>query len=114
MADKQSVDMFLMTNGQYLPFEHVVPIKQKLYDLKDESKWFMVSTLQFKDPTIVLLLSLFFGGFGVDRFYIGDIGMGVIKLLTCGGLGIWTIVDWFIIMSTTKKANYNNLKSALY
>ena len=36
---------------------------------------------------------------------LGDTGLGVGKLLTCGGLGIWTIIDWFMIMPATREKN---------
>lgn len=57
----------------------------------DEPKSFMVA----------LLLSIFVGSLGVDRFYLGYTGLGVVKLLTFGGLGIWSLID--IIMIATKK-----------
>ena len=41
--------------------------------------------------------SIVLGGFGIDRFYLGDIGFGVFKMLTFGGVGIWTILDVALI-----------------
>ena len=58
-----------------------------------------------KNPTTAFLLSLFFGTWGVDRFYIGQTGLGFLKLFTLGGLLVWTVVDWFIIMRATRRLN---------
>ena len=44
------------------------------------------------------LLALFFGVFGAHRFYVGKIATGVLQLFTLGGLGIWTVIDWILIL----------------
>ena len=51
--------------------------------------------------TTLLILSVLLGGLGVDRFFSGHIGLGVLKLITVGGCGIWAIID--IIMIATGK-----------
>ena len=53
---------------------------------------------------IALLLSIFLGWLGIDRFYVNHIGLGILKLITCGGFGIWWLID--IIMFATKNISY--------
>ena len=52
-----------------------------------------------KDWTVLLILSILLGGLGVDRFYAGSIGLGILKLLTAGGCGIWWLVDIIMIVT---------------
>lgn len=48
-------------------------------------------------------LSFSWGMFGVDRMYLGKWGTGIVKLLTLGGLGVWTVFDLYRIMSGTAR-----------
>lgn len=113
--DTQKVDMFIIANGKFFRPELIPQIRRRLLEL-DESRWVYLQTLQFKDPTTALLLSLFtpVAAFsGIDRLYIGDITLGIVKILTCGGLLVWTIVDWFLIMDATRDKNAEILQNAL-
>ena len=111
--DSQKVDMFLMTNGKFFESHHLSLIRDRLIVL-DDSKWGLIQMMQFKDPTTSLIISILAGGLGIDRFMIGDTGLGVGKLLTCGGFGIWAIVDLFLIMDATREKNMTKIQQALY
>src|SRR5690349_7745134 len=102
--ESQKVDMYIMSNNKFFESQYMNSIRDRLVNL-DESKWPMVSILQLKDPTTMLIISILAGGLGIDRFMIGDTGLGIGKLLTCGGFGIWTIIDWFMIQGATREKN---------
>ena len=112
--EAQKIDMFMMMNAKYFESHHLNAVRDKLLSL-DESKWGLVQTMQFKEPTTALIISIVGGGsLGIDRFYIGDTGLGIGKLLTCGGLGIWTIIDWFLIMGATREKNMETFQNTFY
>ena len=54
-------------------------------------------TMATKNKLTAILLSIFTGGLGIDRFYLGYTGLGVVKLLTMGGFGIWALIDLIMI-----------------
>ena len=110
--DAQKVDMFIMANGKYFAEEKISFIRTRLLEL-DDSKWAQISSLQFKSPTVALVLSIFLGGYGIARFYIGHIVLGVAKLLTCGGFCFWAIIDWFLILGATRNENLKKLEPLL-
>lgn len=55
----------------------------------------------------VFFLSFMWGTFGIDRFYLGKIGTGILKLVTLGGFGIWVIIDLALIMSGSMRDRNN-------
>ena len=111
-VDRQKVDMFLMSNQKHFPAEKMVFLREKLYSL-DENQFSVASMIELKDPTTYLLISLFLGSLGIDRFMLKDTGMGVLKLLTCGCCGFLTIIDWFGIQKKAKEKNFNDFMMML-
>lgn len=110
--DAQKVDMFIMSNAKYFGSNQLAFVRERLLSVENE-KWPMITTVQLKDPTISLIISIVAGTLGIDRFIIGDIGLGIGKLLTCGGLGIWTVIDWFFIQSATRDKNMQMMQPYL-
>ncbi len=111
--DAQKVDMFIMSNGKFFETHQINAIRDRLMVL-DDSKWAMLSTVQFNDPTTTLIISILAGSLGIDRFMIGDTGLGVGKLLTCGGFGIWAIIDWFMIQQAAREKNMQKIQQFLH
>lgn len=110
--DAQKVDMFLMANNHYLPQNKLLPLREQLLSL-DDSYWIVLTSIQFKNPTIAVLFSIFFFHFAVDRFYIGDIALGLLKLFTAGGFLFWAFLDLFLIAGATRDRNYQKLQARL-
>lgn len=106
--DQARVNLFLATNGKKFSPYQLNQIIAELPNLTDAQFQALLSQ-DFKDPTMMLIISLLGGLLGIDRFILNDTGLGVLKLLTCGGFYIWMIIDWFIIQDRTKEYNYNLL-----
>ena len=110
--EQQKVDMFLMTYAKYFEAYHLTMIRDQLLKL-DDSKMIMLQAVNLKDPVITLVISIVGGTLGIDRFFIGDTGLGVLKLITCGGFGIWLFIDWFLIMGRAREVNIERLQQVI-
>ena len=63
-----------------------------------------------KSQTTTYVLAWLLGYFGADHFYLGNTGLGILKLVTCGGVGVWALVDLIITgMGARKDAQGNSL-----
>ena len=110
--EQSKVDMYLVSNGKFFETAQIPAVRDLLLNA-DDSKWAYIQALDLKDPTMMLIVSFLGGTLGIDRFMIGDTEMGIGKLLTCGGAGIWAIVDLFLIMDAARQKNLAQLSRAL-
>lgn len=112
--NQAKVDAFISANVNKLPEENILILREALLSMPEEKEDILIIT-SLKDPALLLILSIFFGGFGVDRFMLEQVGMGILKfILNMFAIGIiWTIIDWFTVMDRTKEYNYNTLLNHL-
>ncbi len=110
--DASKVDSFFVTNGKNLPLDKIESLREKMLQL-DDSRYMTITSVELKDSTTMILISFFLGELGVDRFMMGETGMGVLKLLTCGLCGILWLLDVINITKKTKEYNYNELIKVL-
>jgi len=110
--ESQKIDMFMMANAENFEPENIEGVRTALAEASEE-KWGGLQALGLKKPTTMLIISFLGGAFGIDRFMLGDTKLGVAKLLTCGGLGIWAIIDLFMIQGAAKKKNLDRFQSYL-
>ena len=113
IMEQEKVNQLLMMMGSKIPSESLHSVREKLLDSDINESDVLVLINSMKDPTISIILSILVGALGVDRFYIGDIGLGVGKLLTGGGCYIWALVDIFLIMDATRQKNLELLLTHL-
>ncbi|EJW9590746.1 TM2 domain-containing protein [Campylobacter coli] len=122
------INTVLMMISDKIPSNSLPLVQDKLKNAS-EDKINSLTILPFKSHIIGLILGLFLGAFGIDRFYKGDIGLGIAKLITwlvgvvtiwiyIGGLilfvlWIWCIVDWFLVWKGIKKDNLNKILAVL-
>jgi TM2 domain-containing membrane protein YozV len=109
--EQNKLEMFIASTAGKFPPEKLILVRERLGKI-DDSKLPVIQSIDYKDPTTLLIVSIFLGGLGVDRFMLGETGLGIAKLLTCGGMWIWTIIDWFSILGRTRELNYQKFSQA--
>lgn len=116
--DSNKINTFLISNQGNISSEYIPIIKEKL-EAMDDNRSFALMSIDLKSPFVALMLSIFLGSCGIDRFYIGDNTNGMIKFMIGGfifvtgfftfGIGwllyVGYMLDWFLIMGATKKKN---------
>lgn len=105
------VEQLLLLNSSKLPPGSLEFVSERISGCDESRVVFLLA--QLKDPYVALVFSICLGWLGVDRFYIGSAGIGVGKLLTCGGAYIWWLIDCFFIMDATRDKNLEYLLSSI-
>ena len=110
--EQTTVQSVLAAVRENVPAEEIANLTRAL-EAAPEEKAQQILGLSLKSPMVMLIIAWFLGGFGVDRFMLGKTGQGVGKLLTCGGCGIWAIINLFTVMGETKKFNLEKIQELL-
>lgn len=108
MNKEDKINLFLISKSNYFPDEKLPEIKNILNNMND-NQFFLLESLDLPNPQMVFFISLFFGILGVDRFLLGNILLGILKLITVGGFGIWYLIDLCIIIGVTRRHNFKCL-----
>ena len=107
--DDGKVSAYLLNLEKYVPSNKRIVLKNALTKASPASEE-NLSQLKLVDPIVVLLCSIFFGTLGVDRFLIGDVGIGVCKLLFGWlTLFIWPLIDIFLKFNKAKEKNLQSI-----
>lgn len=103
--EQSKIERFIAVHGRNFPQERIGIITSQLERI-DDTKYIAIQSASYKSDTTLLIVSIFLGGFGVDRFMLGQTGAGIGKLLTGGGCTIWWLIDIFTIMKATREYNF--------
>ena len=76
----------------------------------DRFKFMDIVQNETLNPVVMFGWNMWLGFLGIDRFLVGDILAGILKLLTMGGLGLWVIIDCFLIGNRTREVNMNKIR----
>lgn len=120
---------YVLNNSSSFPSEKLPLLQQELAGL-DDSALNALMMVPLKNPLVALLLAIFFGELGVDRFYVGNKELGFLKLAAMGItfvlmfvligflllplIYLWKLIGCFLIMKACKEANYQRLMKQIY
>lgn len=105
----QLVQQFLLQNGSCFDPLQLPVIQERLAEV-DDAKSANILGANFQNPTVILIIAILLGW---ERFFLDDIGLGILKVLTCYGVGIWWLVDIFTAKKRTYAFNFARFQQAL-
>ena len=102
--DQEKVDNFIKEKADYFETEDLNELREFLLK-SDDSKWQEIKNYHFINPYAIMYASVFAGFLGLDKYMMGETTLGLLKMITFGGFGVWLVVDWLLVMSDTRRKN---------
>ncbi len=102
---QEFIQNFMMKNGECFDSYQLSQVQQLLENI-DDAKAPIILGQSFQTPNIILIIAIVLGW---DRFFLDDIAMGVLKVITCYGCGIWWLLDIFTAKKRTTEYNFRKL-----
>ena len=87
-----------------------IPEIKRILESIDESKYFFITGQKYVEANTMLIIAILLGW---ERFWMDDIAMGVVKVITSGGCGIWWLIDIFSAKKRARKYNFNKFMQAV-
>ena len=103
---EDKINVFMAKNSGCFPVKDLQEIRVRLNNVSEE-RMDMIMAVDFKNPILYFIINLFLPG--LERILLGQVGWGLLKLLTGGGFGIWWIYDMFVIMKKVRELNYQTI-----
>jgi hypothetical protein len=100
--EKAKIDMFIGMNSENFEPQDLMAIRDKLEKI-DDGKFLVIQCAEFQKPSTIFLIALLLGW---ERFWLDDVALGILKIVTCYGCFIWWIVDIFSAKERAKKYNF--------
>jgi hypothetical protein len=107
--EKSKVDIFIGLNAENFNPHDLMIIKEKL-EIMDDDKFYLVNSIELQKPSTILLIAIILGW---ERFWLNDVALGVLKIITFYGCLIWWFVDIFSAKNRAKKYNFSKISQVL-
>ncbi len=105
----KNIQELLTEYGEYFAEKDLPLIEDLLMKNELEEAREILKTTGLKKPSTIQMISIFGGWWGIDRFMVGDVDLGIVKLISFGGLGILNLFDIFFLK---KRVQNDNLVTA--
>jgi hypothetical protein len=107
--EKTKINMFIGMNAENFNQQDLMVIKEKLEQM-DDDRFYLIQGTEFQKPSTILLIAIFLGW---ERFWLDDVALGIIKIITCYGCLIWWLIDIITAKERAKKYNFRKITQAM-